>query len=189
VEGLAGSDEVPGAGNEEDGELEMKNGRLWLTVISVFIALYAAMTIFAVVAPLFVIHSITGHTWLASFNIYASDFSRTQQVDANWIRWGFVDSFAVSVILFVAAVGLGFKFPAAQITLVLLGAISLCTILVSNVWGALSVGLLSSLRGLDTILFWTATVTFLSLPSSRTLLGLGPWRAKTSSESCGDGER
>jgi hypothetical protein len=69
MEGFARGDEVLGAGSKEAGKLTVKSGRFWFAVLCTLITYYGAMTIFAIVAPASVIHSIAGYDWATSFNL------------------------------------------------------------------------------------------------------------------------
>src|SRR6185369_13518864 len=106
VERFAGSDEVPGTGSEEVWKLNMKNGRLWLTVLSIVVAFYAFMTIFAIIAPPAVIHSITKYDWQTCFKMYVNEYSRIQQLETNQVEWTFVASGVISSLTLVSAIGL-----------------------------------------------------------------------------------
>lgn len=152
----------------------MKSGRFWLTILSIAIAVSSATTIFAVIGPPVVIHSITGQDWVTCFDTYVKEYSRIKRLEISWVRWGFNYSLAISIVALLAGVALGFKARWAQITLVILGGISLSTVVVSNIWNFPSTELSSLFRTTESILFWAATVVFLLQPSCRSFLGLGP---------------
>src|SRR5574338_1102009 len=118
----------------------MKNERLWLTTLSIVIAIFSAMTIFAVVAPPIIIHSITGHGWPTCFSFYVNEYSRTNRLQPSWVRWGFIASFVESVLTFVAAIALALRQRWARATLIIVGLIIFNTILFANIWNSISFG-------------------------------------------------
>ena len=131
------------------------------------------MAIFSVIGPPIIIRSITSHDWGTCFNSYVNEYSRTNHLQANWVRCGFVTSFVESVITFVAAIALGLKQRWAKATLIIVGAVIAGTILFSNTWTAISFGPAALLRSADTLLFWTAIVIGLSHSECQSFLGLG----------------
>lgn len=158
----------------------MKNGRLWLTVLSIVVAFYAFMTVFAIVAPPAVIHSITKYDWQTCFKMYVNEYSRIQQLETNQVEWTFVASGVISSLTLVSAIGLGFRFRWAQIALIVFGSVSLVGILGWKIWKASLKGPSSLIRDSDTFLFWATIVILLSLPRCRRFLGLNPVQLEAS---------